>query len=152
MKNPSQKLLDSFSPDELSSIIDRIKYLRNDFLHMTQTQFALSANISQTYLSQLENGNRKINMSTILNISSALKINLDWLIYGIGDDKNIFASGNITKDLIVEANQSDVLQQLQKAYSLKKDELEYISWFLSLSSKDKQQYISAINALTTLNR
>lgn len=152
MENSNQYLLDTLSPEELSSITDRIKYLRCGVLQMTQTQFALSANISQTYLSQLENGNKKINISTILHISSSLKINLDWLIYGIGDDSNIFDSSQISKDLLIRSNQQTVLHDIQKVYSLKSKELDFISWFLSLPSKDRQKYIAAIETLTSISR
>lgn len=150
MKNPTETLLDNLSPEELSSITDRIKYLRNDILNMTQTQFALSANISQTYLSQIENGNRKINISTILRISSSLKVNLDWLIYGIGNDDNIFESDKITKDLLIQSHKQSVLTDLQNAYSLKTSELDFISWFLSLSQNQRKEYIAAIKTLSSL--
>ena len=150
MKNSTCSLLDNLSKDELADIAYRIKYLRNDILHMTQSQFALSVKISQTYLSQIENGNKKINMSTILLISAALKVNLDWLIYGMGTDDNIFGSEKVTKDSLIHSAQAAALQELQNSFSLKNNELDFLSWFLNLSSKDRQRYIDAVNILSSI--
>lgn len=144
----SDSILDTLSPAERSAIVDRIKYLRTDILDMTQSQFAQNVNISQTYLSLMENGNRELNVSALLQIASSFRLNLDWLIYGIGNDDNIFENSNITKDDFINSNHHSVLTDLKKTYSLKDSELEFIKKFLSLSSKEKHSFINAINLLS----
>ena len=143
-------LLDSLSAEELTSISQRIKYLRTDILQMTQSEFANAANISQSYLSFLERGERDVNISFITNISSSLKINLDWLIYGIGDDSNIFASQNITKERLIKDNQEYALSESQKAYSLKTNDLDFLKWYLSLSKSERQHFVEATNTISKL--
>ena len=143
-------ILDTLSAEERSSISGRIKHLRCDILHMTQSEFAATVKISQSYLSFFENGDRDINMSAITSIATSLRINLDWLIYGIGDDDNIFASENITKDFFVQSNQASVLKELQKAYSLKSAEISFLEWYLSLEPKRRQDFLKSINTLSAL--
>lgn len=146
----SNTILDTLSSEELSLISNRIKHLRCDILHMTQSEFATTVKISQSYLSFLENGDRDINMSAIVNIATSLRVNLDWLIYGIGSDDNIFASENITKDYFVQSNQASVLKELQKIYSLKPSEIEFIEWYLTLQSKERQEFVKSINTISAL--
>ena len=148
----TNNILDTLSSDELVLISNRIKYLRCEILHMTQSEFATSVKISQSYLSFLENGDRDINLSAIENIATSLRVNLDWLIYGIGDDDNIFASQNITKDFLVQSNQLSILKELQKVYSLKSSEIEFLEWYLSLDSKKRQDFIKSINTLSSLSK
>lgn len=143
-------LLNSLSAEELARISQRIKHLRTDILQMTQSEFANAANISQTYLSFIERGEREVNISFITNISSSLKINLDWLIYGIGDDSNIFASQNITKELLIKDSQEYALSVLQKAYSLKTNDLDFLKWYLSLSKSERQHFVEATNTISKL--
>ena len=117
---------------------------------MTQSEFATTVKISQSYLSFLENGDRDINLSAIENIATSLRVNLDWLIYGIGGDDNIFASENITKDFLMHSNQISILNELQKAYSLKSNEIDFLEWYLSLDSNKRQEFIKSINTLFSL--
>lgn len=149
MKKPNT-ILDTLSSEELSLISNRIKHLRCDILHMTQSEFATTVKISQSYLSFLETGDRDINMSSIENIATSLRVNLDWLIYGIGGDDNIFASENITKDYLVQYNQASVLKELQKIYSLKPSEIDFIEWYLTLQSKERQEFVKSINTISAL--
>ena len=143
-------LLETLSAEDLARISQRIKYLRTDILQMKQSEFANAANISQSYLSFIERGERDVNVSVITNISSSLKINLDWLIYGIGDDNNIFASQNITKELLIKDTQEHALAELQKAYSLKSNDLDFLKWFLSLSKSERQHFVEATNTISKL--
>ena len=150
MKNTDNSLLHKLTHTEISDIAKRIIYLRSTILHMTQLQFATAVNISQTYLSLLENNKKDINMSTILQISSSLRVNLDWLIYGIGDDNNIFQAENITKDYLLQISRAAALHELQTSYALKSNEVEFISWYLNLSSKERQCYASALKTIAEL--
>lgn len=150
MKNRENALLNNLSSDEIAGISKRIIYLRNSILHMTQSQFANHVKISQTYLSMLENGKKEILDSTICQIATSLHVNLDWLVYGIGGDENIFQSETITKEYFEDAAKNAVLSDLQAAYSLKPNEIDFVTWFLNLSSKDKQKYIAAVGAISDL--
>lgn len=150
MKNKENTLLNNLSPDETAEISKRIVYLRNSILHMTQSQFANHVKISQTYLSMLENGKKGILDSTICQIATSLHVNLDWLVYGIGGDENIFQSETITKEYFEETSKKAILLDLQAAYSLKPNEVDFITWYLNLSSKDKQKYIAALGTISEL--
>lgn len=152
MKNKENNLINNLSPEEIDGVSKRIVYLRNSILHMTQLQFANHVKISQTYLSMLENGKKEILDSTICQIATSLHVNLDWLVYGIGGDENIFQSETLTKEYFEETAQHAVLVDLQAAYSLKPNEMDFVSWFLKLSSKDKQKYIAAIGAISDLHQ
>lgn len=150
MKNRENTLLNNLSSEEIAGISKRIIYLRNSILHMTQSQFANHVKISQTYLSMLENGKKEILDSTICQIATSLHVNLDWLVYGIGGDENIFQSETLTKEYFEDTAKKAVLSDLQAAYSLKPNEIDFVTWFLNLSSKDKQKYIAAVGAISDL--
>ena len=150
MKTTDISLIDDLSPEEISQITERIAYLRSTILQMTQSQFADNVNMSQAYLSLLENGKKELTMSAIRQISSSLRVNLDWLIYGIGDDDNVFQSEKITKSYLEASGKSSALAALQKAYTLKPDELDFISRYLDMSSKERLQYSNALKTIAEL--
>lgn len=145
MKKLTTNPLADLSPAELQQIANRIVYLRQNILRMTQHQFADAVEISQPYLSLLENQKKEFNMETLMQIASFLNINLDWLIYGIGGDKNIFRQGYHE-----QRRQADALVSLKKAYSLKSTDIEFIQKYLSLSDKERSAIIKASDALRKL--
>ena len=55
MKNTNSTL----NGEDLKNITSRVIYLRNQILHMTQSEFASVLKMSQTYLSLIESGKRK---------------------------------------------------------------------------------------------
>ena len=55
----------------------------------TQTEFALTCGITQTYLSQIENNGREPNLSTLKQISEALKIPLPILFFLSMDEQDV---------------------------------------------------------------
>jgi transcriptional regulator with XRE-family HTH domain len=63
---------------------DRILKIR-DTLGLTQTEFCKRIFVSQTYFSNVENGNRKVNDRIIALICSQYGVNKKYLIEGIGD-------------------------------------------------------------------
>jgi len=65
---------------------ERIKHLRIT-LKMSQAEFAQAVFISNSYIAELENANRKVNDRIIHLISLTFGVNEDWLKYGEG---NIF--------------------------------------------------------------
>ena len=60
---------------------DRIKRRRNE-LGWTQDVLAEKAGISKSFLSDLENGKRSVGADTLLDISRALSLSLDYLMTG----------------------------------------------------------------------
>ena len=150
MKNNSDLIFTNMTEQELSEISARIIYLRQNILQYSQLQFATCIKLSQTYLSQIEGGKKHINSSIIRKIITTFNINTDWLLYGIGNDDNIFQSESITKELITSAIRDDTLISLQRAYSLKEKDLAFLSSFLSMNRKEKDAFLSALTAIKEL--
>lgn len=142
--------IDNLSEKELKGIASRITYLRNDILHMTQQEFCTILNISQTYLSLLENGKKQIQKTTIDKILVTFKVNIEWLIYGIGTDEDIFLSGSITKDYLTKVSQNKVLSDLQKVYQLKERDVQFLQWYLDLPSSARTSLHSITDKLQEL--
>ena len=132
MKNHAINPLAELNHAELQQITDRIIYLRQDVLCMSQQQFADVIGISQTYLSLLENQNKEFNIELIMQIVSSLNVNLNWLIYGIGGNDNIFQARHNKLH-----QQSEALDALKKAYSLRDTDIEFIQRYISLSDKER---------------
>ena len=63
---------------------DRIKILR-DALKLSQKDFGKRIYVSQSLLTEIESGNRKVNDRTIQLIVSEYNVNKDWLLSGKGD-------------------------------------------------------------------
>jgi len=61
----------------------RVRKVR-EALHLLQTEFAAKINMHSSYLSEIENGTRKVGQKIILKIASAYNINLNWLLMGKG--------------------------------------------------------------------
>ena len=67
-----------------TSVKDRVKTLRKT-LKLSQKNFGKRIYVSQSLLTEIELGNRKINDRTIQLIVSEYHINKDWLLTGNGD-------------------------------------------------------------------
>lgn len=144
-KNP---ILSNMTPQELLAVTQRITYLRQDILQITQAQFADAVNISQTYLSLLESGNRTITEPIIDQLFSQFKVNPDWLYHGKGE---ILQPGaDFDKEKLILSQQVNAMDKLQTAYSLKESEVNFISWYLSLSSKNRANFSKSLNLIKTL--
>lgn len=134
------------------SLASRIVYLRNDILHMTQSEFCSALKISQTYLSLIKAGKKNITKTIISNILTTFNVNADWLLSGIGSDQDIFLDNELPKIYLPVANSESVLNELQKLCSLSNDETSFISWFVSLPAKDRAQFISSVETFSALVR
>lgn len=66
-------------------IIDRIKFLRKDFLKLTQDEFAPKINISRSNLGNIESGRVKLTDRVITDICNVFSISEQWLRTGEGD-------------------------------------------------------------------
>jgi len=67
-----------------TSVKDRIKTLRKT-LKLSQEEFGKRIYVSQSLLTEIESGNRKVNDRTIQLIVSEYNVNKDWLLTGNGD-------------------------------------------------------------------
>ena len=141
---------DILNENELKGIASRITYLRNDILHMTQQEFCTILNMSQTYLSLIENGKKQIQKTTIDKILITFKVNIEWLIYGIGTDEDIFLSGPVTKDYFTKVSQNEVFSDLQKVYQLKERDVQFLQWYLNLPSSARSSFHSITDKLQKL--
>lgn len=150
MKSPMTCLLKNLSDSELSDIAKRITYLRQDVLHMTQTEFSMTINISQTYLSQIELCQKKITASTIQKICTCFKIKREWLILGEGSD--IFLSPEDAHQTIIEAEQEAALLSLLNNYHLDASNEEFLRWYLSLTPEIRLGFQNATKFLRQLDR
>ncbi len=65
----------------MSSVGERIKKRRLE-LGWTQDQLVQKAGISNSFLSDLENGKRSVGANTLLDIARALSLSLDYLMTG----------------------------------------------------------------------
>jgi len=61
----------------------RVRKIR-EALHLLQTEFAAKINMHSSYLSEIENGTRKVGQKIILKIAAAYNVNLNWLLMGKG--------------------------------------------------------------------
>lgn len=143
--------LSDLTAKEKFAIADRISYLRKEIFHMKQEQFSKLIDISQTYLSLIENHKKQVFYDTLLKISTVNKVNIEWLIYGRDDDK-IFNSNKINEQYIIKSNKEKALSDLKSAFSLNQRETEFIDWFSSLPSKDRISFIDAIQSFQNLKQ
>lgn len=89
-------------------IYDRVKYLRKDFLHLTQDEFSKKLNISRANVANIESGRVSITERTIQDICRIFSINEDWLRFGHGDiERPPMEQGNELVELIADLVQTD---------------------------------------------
>lgn len=89
-------------------IYDRVKYLRKDFLHLTQDEFSKKLNISRANVANIESGRVSITERTIQDICRIFSINEDWLRFGHGDiERPPMGKGNELVELIADLVQAD---------------------------------------------
>ena len=61
---------------------------RRNFLKVTQENLANDINVSASFISDIENGRRKMSLETMIKISIALKTSLDYFVlYNVKDGK-----------------------------------------------------------------
>lgn len=89
-------------------IYDRVKYLRKDFLHLTQDEFSKKLNISRANVANIESGRVSITERTIQDICRIFSINEDWLRFGHGDiERPPMGKANELVELIADLVQTD---------------------------------------------
>ena len=138
------------SSEEFKNIATRITYLRNNILHMTQNEFSSALKISQTYLSLIESGKKAVSKATIENVLLTFNVNMEWLMFGIGSDDEIFLN-HTSKESILRSMPDSSLDELQKTYQLTHNELHFVQWFVTLPSKEREMFLSSLNCISALS-
>ena len=69
---------------------------RRNFLKVTQENLANDINVSASFISDIENGRRKMSLETMIKISNALKTSLDYFI--LDNVKDVKLKNNIKYD------------------------------------------------------
>jgi transcriptional regulator with XRE-family HTH domain len=69
---------------------------RRNFLKVTQENLANDINVSASFISDIENGRRKMSLETMIKISIALKTSLDYFI--LDNVKDVKLKNNIKYD------------------------------------------------------
>ena len=64
-----------------SEVGDRIRIEREKF-EISREKFAELLNLSPFFVGQIERGERKMSISTLINVSECLHISIDYLIFG----------------------------------------------------------------------
>lgn len=100
---------------------NRIKLLRKD-LKLTQKEFGDAIKVSNSNISNIENGSVNLTDRNIYEICSKFNVNKDWLKYGIGDMYIDLNKENEIKNIINEfiddnnAVKKDILNSLLKVH------------------------------------
>ncbi len=70
---------------ELTELGARIKQCRKE-QHLTQEKLAELINVSPHYIYEIERGMKSMSLSTLVDVSLALSISADYLLFGKCDD------------------------------------------------------------------
>lgn len=78
-------------PTELSRLIGQRVRDNRELLHMTREALAEKADISVSFLQQIESGNQNMTTNTLYKLCPALGVSADYLIFGraAADEDNI---------------------------------------------------------------
>mgnify|MGYP002624872457 CR=1 FL=1 len=142
--------LNNNSKVQNDAIAKRLTFFRNEVLHLNQLECANALDISQTYLSLIESGKRTISEELLNKYVEIFDINYQWL--NTGNDKINILNNNSSDNALyyIQKKQNDSLKSLINAYSLDKDEIEFINHLLSLDKTKRRNFIHAIKVINTL--
>lgn len=108
---------------------ERVKKIR-EYLGYTQKEFGKKIDVGQTYLSQIEKGDRPLTEKIIKLICFAFNVNYSWLIDGVGE-------------MFIESNDS-LLQSLARKYDLSDEEIRLVENFIKMDKKDREMFLKYI--------
>jgi len=123
----------------MPSVGERIKKRRNE-LGWTQDLLATKAGVSKGFLSDLENGKRKVGADTLYDIARALSLSLDYLMTGAEGETEPPSEVQIPASLATFAARAGIsfrqaltlldMQQQIIAHrsSTKKESLDKVDW------------------------
>jgi len=125
MKKPAS-ILDTLSNEEMTAVVHRIIFFRENYVKLTQEQFAQQLHVTQSYISQLEAGRKPLTKSAYEKILNVFNVKPEWLLYGI--------SGDVYRD-----NQDE--QQIVA---------EFLDWFKSLSIEKQASFAKSVKEISDL--
>jgi transcriptional regulator with XRE-family HTH domain len=117
------------------SASDRLKYLRQSVLNLTQDELSLKIGLSRSALASIETGRSSLTDRNITSICSAFRVSESWLRTGEGE-------------IYDEANPS-AMDVVAEQYDLSGLERRIIEKFLSLSPDNRAavaEYMASIGA------
>lgn len=114
------------------SINDRVREVRNA-LNLTQKEFGQKITLAQTYLSQIENGDRDVTEKIFKIICLQFSVNEKWLRTGVGE-------------MFIE-DDNVLLSQLSKQYNLDDFSRKFIETYINLPESHRAVIKSFASAL-----
>ncbi|MBZ9686539.1 helix-turn-helix domain-containing protein [Clostridium estertheticum] len=84
---------------------NRIRLEREKF-DMTREKLAELLNLSPYFLGQIERGERKMSISTLINISECLHVSIDYLFF---EQVNINTNNNVLHSLINKCSEKEII-------------------------------------------
>ena len=143
MKNNDYQLSD-LTEEEAIQIAGRLTTLRNDILHLSQSQCADALGISQTYLSMLESGKRKITDEVVSLYAECFNTNPDWLMTGDAAPGIIKDDSKVDIEYLIRMKQQDVLNTVKATFHLDEAEADALSRFLALEPAKRRRFIKSL--------
>jgi len=97
---------------DYSEVGDRIRIGREEF-KISREKFAEMLNLSPFFVGQIERGERKMSISTLINVSECLHMSIDYLIFGEVEkaEKNTSFQSLINK---CSQKEVDVIEEVAK--------------------------------------
>ena len=83
---------------------NRIRLEREKF-DMTREKLSELLNLSSYFLGQIERGERKMSISTLINISECLHVSIDYLFF---EQVNINSNNNVLHSLINKCSEKEI--------------------------------------------
>lgn len=143
----SKNTFTGLSNEQNQTIAERLVFLRTEVLHLNQLECANALDVSQTYLSMIETEKRPISKEIIDKYVKTFNINHEWLITG-NNNIDITTNNSINNACYhIHKKQNDSLKSIKEAYTLDKDEIEFISHLLSLDKTKRKHFIRAIHTI-----
>ena len=112
---------------------DRIRELR-ERRKMTQDQLATAADMSKSFLSDVENNNRNVSSQTLLRIATVLETSVDYLLSGA-------TAEIVRKPVVIPPNLSQAAAELNLSYNRTLELLDaHDSVFARRSNKSRSEF------------
>ena len=147
--NNNEFKIANLSDNDHARISERLCILRNDILHISQQKCSDILGISQTYLSLLETGERKISKKILETYHKQFKVNKNWILYG--DEANGIIQGEKTPDIDpIAKKQQKSLDIIRKSFHLSQADIDFISRLLSMDTAKRRQFIRSMQTIKDL--
>lgn len=148
MKKNTGSVLSNMSDAELHEIVNRIVHFRQNIIQNSQEQFAASLNVTQSYISRVENGDKAVTENLIQRICSLYEVDLNWLLFGLENpEPSITEETSNTPEKSLSKTRMQAINQLKVSYALKNTDIDFLSWYLNLAPVDRASFTRSIKEL-----